>query len=114
MSTTTIKATRAKAGRATVPQTMRMAIEQQGQDFSWFECSFDRMDLGAHGAKVAIYIITACGPFQEWLWKGKFIDGSTVFVGGRPALFIQGEWRPLNYSVTELHETGAAEWEPVS
>lgn len=100
-------ATRTKGGTANVPQKMRLTFEQRGQDFSWFEAEYDGLARGANDVHVPVYKIMAVGPFQEWLWKDKLLDGTTVFLGGRPAIKIEDEWRPLNYPVIELQEEGS-------
>lgn len=95
---------RAKARLETSPKHIRIELEQHDQDFNYFELEYDGIRRGANDLHVPVYRIVEAGPFQNFLWKGKLIDGTTINEDCRPGILMDedGEWKVLNYPVTRV------------
>ena len=60
------------------PKFMRIELEQHDQDFNYFVLEYAGIRRGANDLHVPVYRITEAGPFQNWLWKDKLIDATTI------------------------------------
>lgn len=98
---------RSRAERKEPAKYIAIEVEFHGQDFSRFLLEYDGLARGVHDVHTPMYKIIETQPMQGWLWNGKLVDGTTIFVGGRIGMLLEGEWRPLNYPTTKVKESNS-------
>lgn len=72
--------------------TARVHLRDEGQDFLW-------LDIGETKAG---HKVVGCGPFQEWMWKGKRVKAERLKVGSQVPICLNRRWTTLRYPVKRV------------
>ena len=91
-----------RAAKAPTPKRVRIHLEDQGQDFLWWDLEERDDDYS--------YAVVDCGPFQAWLWTEYFVEKKSVRKGHKP--FISKDEKDgsfLNYPITKIEKLAPAQ-----